>query len=89
MLIFEIIDGNNVDSVGANVLADDAIFLKYHSGLSTALTDLGSALHMSIASKCKLLFRTMHFHVRTARFLYSLAVLIRLICKTSRPQLKL
>lgn len=45
---------NTVDVVDLNVLADDVMFRKYHSDLSTALTDLGSALHMSIASKCRL-----------------------------------
>lgn len=33
------------------IFTDDAIFHRYHSNLSSALTDLGSALHLSFTSE--------------------------------------
>ncbi|KAJ8913546.1 hypothetical protein NQ315_017097 [Exocentrus adspersus] len=47
--------GENVDDASVTKLYNDthydAIFDRYHQDLSNALTDLGSALHISIASK--------------------------------------
>lgn len=39
-------------------ISDDAMFDRYHGDISTALTELGSALHISIASEFSFMRKT-------------------------------
>lgn len=61
-------------------LPDDGLFARYHQDLSNALTDLGSALHISIASKSRsvlteqslhlILLALMHYIITSSRCTY-------------------